>query len=386
MRQPGLLSGILLALLASGCFAQEPQEIAVSFPEWPDSPQLRVSSRFMGFQAAVDRDTTDGELAYDYSPFLMKDVECELYRLYTGGRWLRRGIAGADGDHVLHFVSRDGSAGSWFMPRGRPEFWLPQEQGQTDLWYSSNCLEPEVLKVDGTYYMYCQVQGNPNARQDLPGGAEPPGVDRIVLFTSDDGFTWERASTNRGVVVNIEKPAATQLHHQELVHVPWDADGLPYWLYVCASVEGASIGYQRLRSDDPTTFDWATRQRAGLAQLGNQIGYIRDAGGSPLFVRITFVGTPAGKTAPSLQFSRDGLTWAWGKDGPVALAGSDDEDRNRNCYFLALCSLDGAGELEQIAPGIYRALFAATTCATSVAPEIFHSEIGLGEFTLTVGP
>lgn len=376
---------LLLILPATVCVAQPADRAtAVSFPEWQGVPSLQVSGQFFGYQAAVDRDTTDGELAYDYCPFLMKDVACGLYRLYTGGRWLRKGIPGADGDHVLHFISRDGGPGSWFMPRMRPEFWLPQEQGQTDLWYSCNCLEPEVLKVEGTYYMYCQVQGNPNARQDLPGGAEPPGVDRILLFTSDDGFTWERQSTSRGVVVNMDQPAVTHLHHQEVIHVPWDADGLPYWLYVAADVAGAATGYWRLRSADPTTYDWSARQRAGLAQYGNQIGYVREVGGAPLFVRITFTGTASGKTAPSLQFSRDGLAWTSGEGGPVLLPGSDDDDRNRNCYFLALCTLDGAGEIEQTAPGVFRALYAATTCATPVAPEIFWAEIGLGEMTLTV--
>ena len=61
-------------------------------------------------------------------------------------------------------------------------------------------------------------------------------------------------------------------------------------MYVAADVAGQPQGYQRLRSADPTTFDWSTRERAGLAQYGNQIGYIKDLPGGPLFVRITFAG------------------------------------------------------------------------------------------------
>jgi len=383
-----VLATILTALAASGQEAPLPawQETRVGLAGWADVGSVRVQSRFYGYQAAVDRDTTDGELAYDYCPFLMRDTLAGIYRLYVGGRWLRRGIPGADGDHVLHYVSQTGAAGSWFMPRHRPEFWLPQEEGRTDLWYSSNCLEPEVARVDGTYYMYTQVQGNPAARTDDPEVTEAIGVDRILLFTSDDGFGWQRASTARGVVVNLDQPEKTALHHEEAIYVPWDADGKPWWMYVAADVAGQPQGYQRLRSADPTTFDWSTRERAGLAQYGNQIGYIKALPGGPLFIRITFAGREDGKTVPSLQFSRDGLKWEWGDDGAALLAGSEDEGNNRNCYFLALCTLDGTGELEGTGPGQYRALYAATTCSTPVAPEIFFAEIGLGEVLLTVGP
>lgn len=371
--------------------AQEPaavgwKETKARFSDWADVAAIRVQSRFFGHEAAVDRDTTDGELAYDYCPFLMRDTLAGIYRLYVGGRWLRRGIPGADGDHVLHYVSRTGAPGSWFMPRFRPEFWLPQEEGHTDLWYSCNCLEPEVLRVGERYYMYAQVQGNPAARTDDPQVTETPGVDRIVLFTSDDGFSWERVSTVRGVVVNITDAAQTALHHQEVIYVPWDADGLCWWMYVAADRAGQPQGYHLLRSADPTTFDWSQRRRVGLSQYGNQIGYLRDLPGGPVFVRITFGTLDNGKTVPTLQFSRDGVEWRWGDDGAPLMAGSADEGRNRNCYFLALCTLDGTGELERTATGEYRALYAATTCATPVAPEIFYAEIGLGELLLSVGP
>jgi hypothetical protein len=360
-------------------------ETTAVFADWQDVPTIRVQSRFFGYQSAVDRDTTAGQPAYDYCPFLMEDTLAGIYRLYAGGRWLRPGIPGADGDHVLHYVSATGAPGTWFMPRFRPEFWLPQEEGQTDVWYACNCLEPEVLRVDDTYYMYAQVQGNPKARTDVPGASEPPGVDRIVLFTSDDGFSWQRFSTARGVVIDIENAGQTQLHHEEVIHVPWDADGQPWWMYVAANVAGQPQGYYRIRSADPTTYDWSQRQRAGLSQYGNQIGYVRDLPNGPLFVRITFTGLEGEKTAPSLQFSRDGLTWTWGDSGAALLAGSKNEGKNRNCYFLGLCTVDGTGELAALGPRQYRALYAATTCATPVAPEIFYAEIGLGEMVLTLG-
>jgi hypothetical protein len=210
-------------------------------------------------------------------------------------------------------------------------------------------------------------------------------VDRIILFTSPDGADWQRASTARGVMVNLENPAQTALHHQEVIYVPWDVDGQPWWLYVAADVAGQPHGYFRVRSADPTTFDWTQRQGTGLAQYGNQIGYVRELPNGPLFVRITFTSLERGKTVPTLQFSRDGLNWRWGDNGAVLMAGSEDEGNNRNCYFLGLSTLDGTGELEAAGADGYRALYAATTCATAVAPKIFYAEIGLGEMLLHLG-
>ncbi len=357
------------------------------FASWPEIAALRLESRFFGFQSAVDRNTTDGAPAYDYSPFLMKDRTADLYRLYSGGRWLRRGIPHADGDHILQFVSRTGAAGTWTMPRHRPELWNPAEEGRPDVWCAGNCLEPEVLKVRGTFYMYAQVQGNPNANVDLPGVMEPAGVDRIVLFTSKDGSNWTRTSTQRGVVVNIDQPARTSLHHEEVIYVPWDADRRPFWMYVAAVVSHRHTGYVRIRSADPTTYDWQQRETGvNLAQFGNQVGYARQAPGGPLFVRITFVADDTGRTLPTLQFSRDGIAWTYGDEGPVLLDGSDDDADNCNCYFLALSTLDGIGELEYLGRNTYRALYAATTCSAPVAPQIFHSEIGVGELILQIRP
>lgn len=375
----------LLPLLANCLAVRAEPVLQVSharFAQWPELSWVRVESRFFGYKSAVDRPLTGGEPAYDYCPFLMYDREAGLYRLYSGGRWLRPGIPYADGDHILHFISASGEPGTWVMPRHRPEVWNPAEEGKPDVWYAGNTLEPEVVKVDGVYYMYAQVQGNDRPTVDLSEADEPAGVDRIVLFTSDDGFSWERALTRRGVVVNLDDPAETQLHHQEVIHVPWDPDGLPFWLYVAAGVRGRFTGYWRLRSADPTTYDWQERQQASLAQLGNQIGYALEAPGGPLFVRITFTEAGGGKTVPTLQFSRDGLSWFYGDDGPALMAGSDDEGRNRNCYFLALSTLDGTGELKRQDGQTYRALYAATTCSSPVAPDIFYSEIGLGEMIL----
>jgi len=339
---------------------------------------VRLRSQFFGYQSAIDRDTTDGELAYDYSVHIIRDRARGVYRMYTGGRWLRRGVPHADGDHVLQHVSVDGAAGTWRMAHARPEFWLPAEEGRPDVWYAQNCLEPEVLKVKGLYYMYCQVQGN--SGKPLPGEEEPRNVDRIILFISKDGDNWERQSIKRGVVVNLDEPEKTQLHHQEVIYVPWDRDRRPWWMYVFAERPGMLLGYWRIRSADPTTFDWRLREKtAGMSQLGNQIAYARQAPGGPVFLRITFGEDASGRHVPMLQLSRDGLGWVSSSaEGPLFLQGSDDNADNPNCYFLGISTLDGTGELEYMGGGRFRAIYGATTSKTPVAPEIFRSEVGVG--------
>lgn len=356
----------------------------------PIIESIDIESEFFGYQSAVNRDFTGGQLAYDYSVNVFFDQSENEYRMYSGGRWIGAGPGGSgDGDHILQHTSSSGLGNTWSMPHNRPEFLQGQEEGFSGQWYSRNYLEPEVLKLDDTYYMYSQVQVVPGDPIDIPGQTAVTGADRIQLHTSTDGDNWTRWSTqsgnpNRGVIVNLDDPTRTSLHHQEVVYVPWDEDDKPYWMYVAANVNDVFTGYHRIRSDDPTTFDWQQRQVAGLAQLGNQIGYAKQAPGGPLFVRITFSADPTGRQVPSLQFSRNGLNWFWGDEGPVLLDGSKNVSSNKNSYFLGLSTLDGLGEIEYLGNNQYRAIYAASTSNTPIAPEIFFSEIGVGELLFTI--
>lgn len=351
---------------------------------------VTVSSTFYGPHSAVNRPLTDGELAYDYSVHLMTELQpSKLYRLYSGGRW--RVIAtGWDGDHVLQHTSTSGTSGTWTMPHTpqRPEFPRGTEEGAGNVWYAGNCMEPEVLKVNGTYYMYTQVQIAQGAPIDQAGlTASVPDCDRIQLHTSNDGLNWTRWSTQRGVVTNLTNPQQTQLHHEECVYVPWDATGRPWWMYVGVTVQGTFTGYWRLRSSDPTTYDFSTREVANLGEVGNQIGYMKNAPGGPLFIRISFINDGTGRMVPTLQFSRDGLAWQWGVESAFELHGSDDPN-SRNCYFLGLSTINGAGELEQSdTQGLqYTAIYGASTSNSAVAPDIFYSDIGIGRLDVTINP
>jgi hypothetical protein len=363
---------------ASAAEAGPATKSSVRLESVPEIARLVVESRFHGYESAVDRDHTGGKPAYDYGVHLLWDTDWKMYRMYTGGRWRRPGILHADGDHVLQHVSRTGRGGTWFS-RGRPEFWIGLEAGRQKGWWVGNCLEPEVIKVQNVYYMFWQVMITQGEKVDT-GETATSLADRIGLSTSTDGLHWDR-KTDRGVVLNIDNPAGTKLTHQEAVYVADDPNGRPWWLYVFYIVDGKPRGHVRLRSNVPDTFDWREREAcSGMAQIGNQIAYTNRTRAGRMFLRITFVTDPKTKRkVPCLQFSRDGLNWTFGADGLALLEGSRNDDRNTNCYFLGLSTIDGTGQLQSAGTNRYQAIYGATTCRMPVAPEIFHSEIGVGE-------
>ena len=69
------------------------------------------------------------------------------------------------------------------------------------------------------------------------------------------------------------------------------------------------------------------------------------------------------------------------------LAGVDVTDpkteNNRNMFFLGLVTENGTGEILRNEDGTYTLMYLATTCASSVAPEIFDAEVGYGVMTFT---
>ena len=385
MKLKVVLCWLTLALASAGAVADGYKESVLHFKDVKGIAAIEFKSRFYGYQSAVDRDLTGGEPAYDYSVHIIKDGD--LYRLYSGGRWRRPDVKNGDGDHVMQYVSKTGDAGTWKMPHDRPEFWKGEEEGFEGKWFSANYLEPEVIKVKGKYHMYTQLMILPGWQLDLPGEKAVTQCDRIQLHTSKDGLNWKRWSQKRGVVINVDDPTRTNLHHQEAVYVPWDKDKKPFWLYIGADRNGQWTGYFRVRSSDPTTFDWKQREPVvGIGEIGNQIGYAKQAPGGPLFVRITFVDDGTGRTVPTLQFSRDGLSWFMGDDGPVKLDGSKDNVNNKNCYFLGISTIDGTGEMEYLGDNTYRAIYGATTANSPGGMVIFYSEIGVGEVVFKVVP
>lgn len=327
-------------------------------------------SKFDGYDSIVDRPTTGGQPAYNYSVNLIKLSSDGSYRAYFGGRW--KSSAG-DGDHVLLYGSQTGAGGTWSAIDPEPLFMQGQEEKQAGKWYSGNVLEPEpLLAADGKWILYTQVEIDAGGVIDT-GEKATSQADRIMLLTSADGKNWTR-KTDRGVVVNITDPAETQLHHEEVVYVPWDKDKECYWMYVGVNVGGNFTGIYRIRSSDYTTFDFSKREEvSGFSQIGNQIGYLKEAPGGPVFVRITFDGSDT--TVPALQFSADGLNWS---DVSNDLQGPAKNQSNNSCYFLGLSTLDGKGALQYLGNNTWAAKYAATTCNSPVQPDIFKSAIGGG--------
>lgn len=345
-----------------------------------DGVNISVNSSFGGYQSLVDRDWTGGEPAYDYSVNILRTGEDtgSRHRAFIGARW--RSNVG-DGDHVLQWTSPYGDPNTWDMWSNGPEFYQGYEEGYPGRWWSGNTMDPEVMRAgDGTWIMMVQVQINSGEPIDN-GQTAVYQADRIMLLTSSNAKDWTK-KTDRGVVTNIPNPRNTMLHHPELVYVPWDSQGRPYWLYVCVNVNGSFTGVRRIRSSSYDTFDYNQSETgiSGYAEIGNQIGYMEGAPGGNMFVRITHVNNSSNtRRVPALQFSRDGLSWT--APSSLRLEGSN-HSVNRNCYFAGLATWEGRGAIESLGNNRWRAIYAATTSETPLAPEIFYSEIGVGSLTI----
>ena len=313
----------------------------------------------------------NGEPAYDYSIYGMR-VNGE-YRIYSGCRWSDANYENSDGDHVMLTTSKDGK--TWKKYIEAPMFMLGCELG-IDEWWSDNTLEPEVIYVDGKYHMYWQCS------YTTPGGNYG---DKIGYASSDDGVHWER-KTDEPVIVCDDPEVG--FNHEEVLYVPDDPDGKSYWMYTGHFRNGTWSGYVRIRSAVPDRFEYKDREGTdGFSQIGNQLAYFTDDDGRRIFVRITFsdaVEEDGQKYwRPTLYFSTDGLRFVSGNN--CILAGVDVTDprteNNRNMFFLGMITENGTGEIKRNEDGTYTIIYLATTCKTSVAPEIYDAEVGYGEMT-----
>ena len=371
------LISILSVLIIGTVFADYDYVISTNyFNNVPGIDGVILKSKFFGYQSAIDRDWADpahgpNDRAYDYGPFIVQDLKKGVYRMYSGGRW-KDTSKSADGDHVLQFTSETGAADSWTMPHDNPEKWTGGEDGYNNVWFSDNYLEPEVLKVNSSsYYMYTQVMILSNDNIDIPVVPALTQADRFQLLTSTDGTNWSRWSTNRSVFVNVDAPRYSNFHHEEVLYVPWDTN-TPYWIYFFVNISNGGNQSFRIRSDDPTTFDYQDREAcSGIAQLGNQIGYTENGPGDPLFIRITFANDATSRSVPSLQFSHNGIRFYQGLKDYSLLDGSKNNADNKNCYFLGFSTYDGLGKFEYLGNSTYRTIYAATTANSPLVRTFF---------------
>ncbi len=381
-------------------FAVSFEDTIINLPQpvFSGIQSVQISSRFFGYQSAVDRDTTEGVVAPDFGVNLLR-IQDDGYRLYRGGRWKDSSRSPAwDGMHILlRKATNPLDTNTGWDAETSPVFELGREEGETNVWYSGETLHPQVLVVDGTWYLFCQVRipaGSPidTYNSDGTGKTAVTDADRIMLLTSTNGKDWTR-KTNRGVVANFDFPTKTKLMYPEVLYVPWDPqnDGKMWWLYFAASENGESMKQYRIRSKSPTTFNWAGCEEVDLHGVGNQMAYIKNAPGGPLFLHITnTTGTQienSGRKVPSLCFSRDGLVWHWGNGGrPCQLPGREDAT-NKDCVHLGISTTNGQGQLGTSGFADYRAFYAASTSKSSSEADLSgNSEIGYGDLMIDLIP
>ncbi|MBQ7378316.1 MAG: VCBS repeat-containing protein [Clostridia bacterium] len=334
--------------------------------------------------------------AYDYSSHVIK-IE-DGYILYTGGLYIDYNTdkyPQTDGDHIMAYTSKDGL--TWHRNLDAACFYLGGELGlggyqpgdvYSEKWWYGNTMEPEVILVDGVYYMYFQVE---NYTYDKSG--QLMGADRIGVATSTDGIHFERKTDSPALISSDQYSCFT---HQEVIYVPDDPDGLCFWMYVRYVHNNFHVKHIRVRSADPLCFDMDKdcTEVSGFHQIGNQVGYINDydGNGNRLFVRITFTEYDEkgdGKkvhTVPTLQFSPDGINWTL---SGLYMAGADpdneDEWTRRNVYFLGFSTINGTGEIPKAENGEgYEFIWVSCTCDSPVAPNIFYSSEGMGKATFNI--
>ncbi len=335
--------------------------------------------------------------AYDYSSHIIKTDEG--YILYTGGLYVDYNTdkyPQTDGDHIVAYTSKDGI--TWHRNLDAACFYLGNELGVgsgNDLtpgtyenWWAGNTMEPEVLFVDGVYYMYYQCE-----YYQLDKNGQLMGADRIGVATSTDGIHFERKTDSPAIISSDIYSAFT---HEEVIYVPDDPDGKCFWMYVRYVHNNIETKRIRIRSADPLCFnmDEDYTECSGLNHVGNQIGYISnyDGQGNRLFVRITMDtyaegGDPTkAHWVPSLQFSADGVNWILAN---LHMAGTNldinSEAKRNNIFFLGFSTINGTGELARTEDGeAYEFYFVGGTGESSVAPGIFYSSEGGGYVRFTV--
>ncbi len=327
--------------------------------------------------------------AYDYSSHIIKTEDG--YILYTGGLYIDYNTdkyPQTDADHIMAYTSTDGK--TWFRNLDAACFYLGAELGVgggNDLtpgtyenWWTGNTMEPEVIYVDGIYYMYYQCE-----YYQLDKSGNRMGADRIGVATSTDGIHFERKTDSPALISSDIYSCFT---HQEVIYVPDDPDGKCFWMYVRYVHNNTDVKRVRIRSADPTCFDMDEdyTECTGLNHIGNQVGYISDydGEGNRLFVRMTmetYNGDGKGaRWVPSLQFSADGINWIL---SDLRMAGADldipTEAERLNIFFLGFSTVNGTGEIAKTADGkAYEFYFVGGTGTASVAPDIFYSSEGGG--------
>ena len=421
---------------------------------------IHSRSRFYGWDAAIPRyrvgHEDDSAPCYDYAPHGMWDEHQGKYVIHAGGRYFDRVLEGGDtwhnGDHAFPYeappVGLDAEPWEFrgrltFEPCGVPRYdnqapnypsylWGRNKdpdlhlQDRIENWWIDNQLEPVGIRLFDKYLLITQVGIQAERVMDYWLPDHPLSewkADRLRLHTStlDDPYRFEphvipfdgldpiyeydREDLGRGLVVNITNPHEIKFSWEKAIVEPQDPDGKIFWLYTGVFERNTWRGYWRIRSDDPTTFDWNERERAGGFMSSSQIGYVRLDDGSTLYVafRSSTVNNP---TDPDWEdvgwltpvFSRDGLNFGASDsvsvnvgdevalDGRAVLAGPAQGEGNpdhRRVKFPGFTTIDGWGEFESLGNNWFRTYY-LTTAHVGGGIDVFRETIGLGEWVFQI--
>lgn len=382
-----LLSSILSSEIHGLTFT--PITMELPQPAFEGLESIKYSVRLWDNQALISKRDLPGST--------VNGSGCNVVHLFKGGDWLFSTCPWSDpaatppleGSHVMLHKAVDpfGGKAVWTMVDNHPEFLLGREEGITNDWYSGEVIHPEVVRVDNVWYLYSQVIIPRGCPIDRKNPADPQQIaetsaDRIMLCVSGDGHTWTRMSEH-GVITDLEFPTQTQLINPMVIHVPWNplGDGKVWWMYIGARIKGGETEYYQIRSDDPRSFSWNNRVSTKLPEFVNQVAYVRDAPGGPLFFCFTCtIGTTeknGGRLVPSMCVSRDGINWSWGKYGiPVEFPGSL-EFVHQNCLEPCLSTVNGSGLLPLSPQHLadYLTIFCVTTTSRKSPGEISDQNV-----------
>ncbi|GAA2015570.1 hypothetical protein [Brevibacterium samyangense] len=181
-----VVSATLLALLAGcGINAEERPVESKAAPTEPESEVTEEASAttLTTGQTVESKEPVGGAPTYNYAPTALLDRG--VYGLW----WC--GSAGDPlGDDAAHGVSKDPNGP--FLGKGAATAVAALSgTGRDGDFDSMHVCDPNVMRVDDTYYMY--YTGS-------LGGQADWGRNQIGLATSVDGETWERANKGRSVL------------------------------------------------------------------------------------------------------------------------------------------------------------------------------------------
>jgi len=245
-------------------------------------------------------------------------------------------------------------------------------------------MDPTIIKWNNIYYMYYQVMVYSDFQPFLcPPGAsgEKKQCDQIIYATSPDLINWTK-------------------HDQPIViHVPSDTFFLfpkaivlagKIWLYFGYISDGGKTfrGPWLIQSTNPTLFDFNQKIRQQEpVEWGQHAVLWSDDPQKRLHVQMmtnwTLKNEYFTKTVPTLSFSKDGITWAYGNDvnsGTPILFPSYFHTRDHTFCSLAT-EINGGLQPLPFDPNTIETFF---YCATFDGTVPWNADISAGKLTFTL--